>query len=104
MTPKYAGKPGAAPDALHCARRLAPFRSQVSLLLWRGTRFVRQCGKLKDKDMSRHLTPYFIEQALKRGKGVAQLLGGFEHDGEKAIRYLLIHQKSQGFLLWLQES
>lgn len=53
--------------------------------------------------MSRHLTEYFIEQALKRCKGVAQFLGWFEHDSQKAIRYALIYQRQDGFLLWVQE-
>jgi hypothetical protein len=54
--------------------------------------------------MSRHLTEYFIEQTLKRGKGVAQFLGSFDHNGQKAVRYLLIYPKEQDFQLWVQES
>ena len=54
--------------------------------------------------MSRHLTEYFIEQALNRGKGVGQFLGSFEHNGEKAIRYLLIYANEKEFRLLVQES
>ena len=54
--------------------------------------------------MSRYLTPYFLEQSLKRGKSVAQFLGLSNHEGEKIVRFLLIDQDEQGFLLSLYES
>ncbi len=38
----------------------------------------------KQRDTSRYLTEYFIEQALKRGKGVGQFLGWFEHNDQQA--------------------
>lgn len=57
----------------------------------------------EQRQTSHYLTEYFIDQALKRGKGVSQFLGWFEHDGQKAIRYALIYKRHDGFLLWVQE-
>jgi hypothetical protein len=53
--------------------------------------------------MTRYLDEDFIEQTLKRGKGIAQFLGAFVGEGQPAVQYLLLYSSVQGYELWLEE-
>ena len=57
----------------------------------------------KPRNISRYLTAYFMEQSLKRGKGIVQFSGWFDHNSHLALRYLLIYSRPVGFLLSVEE-
>ncbi len=54
--------------------------------------------------MSRYLTEYFLQSAIARGREVGQFLGGFSHEGQPAIRYLVMRADEDGIVLSLYES
>jgi hypothetical protein len=51
----------------------------------------------------RHLQGMHLEHAIRHGKTVEQFLGGFDHEGEPAIRYLSIRFHGGEFSLHLHE-
>jgi hypothetical protein len=53
--------------------------------------------------MSRYLIEYYIRGAISRGQEVCQFLGGFVHDGQPALRYLIIRAESDGIVLSMYE-
>lgn len=52
----------------------------------------------------RYLLPWAIKSALNRGRPVEQFLGGFEHDGSPALRWLTLQPGDGGVTLLLYES
>ena len=51
----------------------------------------------------RYLHGMHLEHAIRHGKTVEQFLGGFDHEGEPAIRYLSIRFQGAEFWLHLNE-
>ena len=51
----------------------------------------------------RYLHGMHLESAISRGKTVEQFLGGFDHQGEDAIRFLTIRKEGEEFWLQLHE-
>ncbi len=54
--------------------------------------------------MTRYLIDPFLRSALNRGRNVAQFLGGFDADGEPAIRWLTLRADGGTFVLSLWEA
>jgi len=48
---------------------------------------------------NRYLHGMHLEYTIRNGKTVEQFLGGFDHAGEKAVRYLTIRRQGEEF--WL---
>ncbi|HLM65927.1 MAG TPA: hypothetical protein VK358_00300 [Longimicrobium sp.] len=53
--------------------------------------------------MTRYLVPAFIKSAIHRGVSVEQFLGGFDADGEPALRYMELRPKEDRVELWVHE-
>ncbi|MGW6848640.1 hypothetical protein ACWGCK_07745 [Streptomyces virginiae] len=51
----------------------------------------------------RHLTRSFAVGALHRGRQVEQFLGGFEHEGRQALRWIALGPDRQGITIFLSE-
>lgn len=51
----------------------------------------------------RYLSGMHLEYAIRHGKTIEQFLGGFEHNGEKAVRYLSIRKKDEESWLILHD-
>lgn len=51
----------------------------------------------------RHLTRSFAVGALRRGQQIEQFLGGFEHDGRQALRWVALGPGREGITIYLSE-
>jgi len=51
----------------------------------------------------RHLTRSFAVGALRRGKQIEQFLGGFDHDGRQALRWIALGPGREGITIYLSE-
>ncbi|WP_420127915.1 hypothetical protein [Longimicrobium sp.] len=61
-------------------------------------------GPRRDTRMTRYLLLPYVRSALNRGGSVEQFLGGFQHDGEPAIRWIALRQEEDAVVLSVYEA